>query len=218
MSQDEPAFEGRAHRRLLFGSGVIGGALAITYLRALRPRILNWGATPEEIGRVMPGDDLLAKVSLQTTRVITIDATPDFIWPWLVQMGPKPRAGVYTYDWIERLLGIDIKNSDQLLPEFQHLEVGEFFALNKKGQGLRVRRVEPQRSLVLQWEPAQSTWEFALYPSGATTRLVSRNRIPGSGIQFWLGMVLFMEPGSLVMERKMLQGIRDRAEALARSH
>jgi hypothetical protein len=165
----------------------------------------------------MPGDDLLAKFSLQTTRVITIDATPDSIWPWLVQMGPKPRAGVYTYDWIERLLGIEIKNSDQVLPEFQHLEVGEFLALNKKGQGLCVRRVEPQRSLVLQWEPVQSTWEFGLYPSGTATRLVSRNRIPGSGIRFWRGMVLFMEPGSLVMERKMLQGIRDRAEALARS-
>jgi hypothetical protein len=164
----------------------------------------------------MAGDELLASISIQTTRVITIDATPDFIWPWLVQMGPRPRAGVYTYDWIERLLGIDIKNSDRLLPEFQRLEVGEFFALNKKGQGLRVRRVDLQRSLVLQWEPAQSTWEFGLYPTGAATRLVSRNRIPGSGIPFWLGMVLFMEPGSLVMERKMLQGIRDRAEALVR--
>jgi hypothetical protein len=197
-----------------------GTALALTlaggYLQLIRPRVLNWGARPEEIGRPMAGDELLASISIQTTRVITIDATPDFIWPWLVQMGPRPRAGVYTYDWIERLLGIDIKNSNRLLPEFQRLEVGEFFALNKKGQGLRVRRVDLQRSLVLQWEPAQSTWEFGLYPTGAATRLVSRNRIPGSGIPFWLGMVLFMEPGSLVMERKMLQGIKDRAEALVR--
>jgi hypothetical protein len=158
----------------------------------------------------MPGDELLANASLQTTRAITIGTTPDHIWPWLVQMGPRPRAGVYTYDWLERLLGIDIENSNRILPEFQQLEVGEFFRLNRRGQGLRVR-------LVLQWEPANSTWEFGLYPNGSGTRLVSRNRIPSSGLFFRPAMVLFMEPGSLVMERKMLQGIKERAERQAKA-
>jgi hypothetical protein len=132
-------------------------------------------------------------------------------------MGPRPRAGVYTYDWLERLLGIDVKNSDRILPAFQHLEIGEFFELNKKGQGLRVRKLESERSLVLQWEPAGSSWEFGLYPFDDGTRLVSRNRIPGSGLLFWIGMALFMEPGSLLMERKMLEGIKSRAETLART-
>jgi hypothetical protein len=165
----------------------------------------------------MPGDELLANASLQTTRAITIGTTPDHIWPWLVQMGPRPRAGVYTYDWLERLLGIDIENSSRILPEFQQLEVGEFLRLNRRGQGLRVRLVQPERSLVLQWEPASSTWEFGLYPNGSGTRLVSRNRIPSSGLFFWPAMVLFMEPGSLVMERKMLQGIKEGAERQAKA-
>jgi hypothetical protein len=134
----------------------------------------------------MPGDGLLPNASLQTTRVITINTTPDLIWPWLVQMGPRPRAGVYTYDWLERLLGIDIENSDRILPEFQHLDVGEFFELNRQGPGLRVCQVQSERSLVLQWEPANSTWEFGLYPTDASTRLVSRNRIPSSGPFFGL--------------------------------
>ena len=190
-------------------------AIAIAYLKVVRPWVLNWGATKEEEAREMPGDDILPDAALQTTRAVTIDAPPDCIWPWLVQMGPRPRAGAYTYDWVERLLGIDIENTDRILPEYQHLEVGEFLALNKKGNGIMVRDVQPERFLVLQWTPAKSTWVFGLYPQDdGTTRLISRNRLPGSGPLFWLSMVAFMEPGSLVMERKMLLGIRRRAEAL----
>ena len=119
---------------------------------------------------------------------------------------------MYTYDWIERRLGIDIANSDRILPEFQHLEPGEFFALNKDGtNGLTVRRVDPERALVLQWT-AGSSWAFILLPEEDSTRLISRNRIPGGGWKFWLGMVAFMEPGSLVMEWKMLRGIKKRVE------
>jgi hypothetical protein len=139
------------------GPAVAAAALAAAYLKLGRPRVLNWGATPEEVGRAMAGDSLIGDASLITTRAITIAASPGDIWPWLVQMGPRPRAGVYTYDWVERRLGIDIENADRILPEFQHLEPGEFFDLNGKGQGLRVREVQPGHSLVLQWEPGRST-------------------------------------------------------------
>ena len=200
--------------RVVSAMGLAVGAMV--YLGTVRPWVLTWGATREEAKRPMPGDDILSNASLQTTRVITIDAPPDCIWPWLVQMGPKPRAGAYTYDWIERLLGIDIENTDRILPEYQHLESGEYIGLNDKGQGLQVRDLEPERFLVLQWIPAKSTWTFALYPENGKTRLVSRNRLPGSGPLFWAGMVAFMEPGSLIMERKMLLGIKERAERLWR--
>lgn len=194
---------------------VLVGVLAWAYYRFGRQSVLNWGATEEEAVRVMPGDDIVRNAALQTTRVVTIDAPAADIWPWLVQMGPRPRAGAYTYDWIERLLGIDIENSDRIMPEYQHLQVGEFLGVNEKGQGLAVRAIEPERFLVLQWEPAKSTWTFGLYPeTGGCTRLVSRNRLPGSGPIFWAGMIGFMEPGSLIMERKMLLGIKQRAEAL----
>lgn len=187
------------------------------YLRWGRPRVLNWGARPDEVGRTLVGDGVLPQANLQTTRAISIETTSAHIWPWLVQMGPRPRAGAYTYDWIERLLGIDIENADHILPQYQHLQEGDFMGLNDKGQGLRVVKVEPERSLVLEWVPAGNTWEFCLFPEGGRTRLLSRNRIAGSGPFFWLGMVGFMEWASLIMERKMLLGIKQRAERLALS-
>jgi hypothetical protein len=205
--------------RALIGSSVLVGAGLAAYLRFIRPSVLNWGATREEAARAMPGDEIVPGATLQTTRAISIDARPEHIWPWLVQMGPRPRAGAYTYDWIERLLGIDIQNTDRILAEFQSLEPGQLLALKKKGQGILVRAVTPRESLVLQWMPAGSTWAFGLYPTpdGRGVRLVSRNRLAGSGPLYRLGMVGFMEPGSLVMERKMLLGIKQRAEALAAS-
>ena len=200
-------------------TAVAGVALAalLAYLKFGRSHVLNWGATGEEVLATLPGDDILTDTALQTTRAITVGAPPAAIWPWLVQMGPRPRAGVYTYDWVERLLGIDIENSDRILPEYQHLEVGEFLPLSPgKENGLAVRQIEEGHALVLQWTPARSSWAFVVVPQeDGTSRLISRNRIPGSGARFWLGAVLAMEPGSLVMERKMLLGIKRRAESLA---
>lgn len=200
------------NRRALPVIGLAGAIAIAGYLKSIRPRVLNWGATPQESNTSLPGDAILPEVALQTTRAITINARPSEIWPWLVQMGPKPRAGVYTYDWIERLLGIDIQNSDRILPEFQHLEAGESFALNEK-TSLVVREVAPGSHLVLQWMPATSTWAFCLQPAAdGTTRLLSRNRIPGGGPGFWLMMTGIMEWASLIMERKMLLGMKERAE------
>jgi len=200
------------NRKLLAGTLIGATGLVGGYLKSVRPHVRDWGATPDEIRARLPGDDILPVVALQTTRAITIAAPSSEIWPWLVQMGPKPRAGVYTYDWIERMLGIEIENSDRILPEFQHLQPGETFELNKN-TSLAVREVEPGGHLVLQWEPAKSTWAFCLRPAeNGTTRLISRNRIPGRGPRFWLMMVGVMEWASLIMERKMLFGIKARAE------
>lgn len=201
----------------LLRAALLLGLAVAAYLRFGRPRVLDWGATEDERRRTLPGDEILSSPAIQTTRVVTVDAPPDRIWPWLVQMGPRPRAGVYTYDWVERRLGIDIENADRILPEFQHIEVGDYHALGPD-QGLRVREVQPGRAIVLQWEPAESTWAFVLTPAPGDegrTRLISRNRVQGHGLRFWLLMRLLMEPGSLLMERKMLLGIRDRAEHTA---
>jgi hypothetical protein len=185
---------------------------AIAYARIGRPWVLDWGAIDDEKRRPLPGDDILESVADQTTRAITIDAPPDAIWPWLLQMGPRPRAGVYTYDWLERAFGLDIENSDRIMPEHQHLDPGDEWELNKS-TSIVVRDVQPDRAIVLQWEPARSTWAFVLQPDGDHTRLISRNRLPYTGPAFW-PMALVMEPGSLVMERKMLLGIKERAEHL----
>lgn len=196
--------------RLPMRLALIGAVGAIAYARIGRPWVLTWGATPDEANRPLPGDALLDDVAVQTTRAITIEAPPGAIWPWLLQMGPRPRAGVYTYDWIERAFGLDIENSDRIMPEHQHLDPGDEWQLNKS-TSIVVRAVQPGRAIVLQWQPARSTWTFALEPQGARTRLISRNRLPYSGLAFW-PMALVMEPASLLMERKMLLGIKQRAE------
>ncbi len=201
--------------RRLTVPGVLLGMAIVAYAAFVRRRwVLDWGATEQERTAELPGDQILPRPSLQTTRVISIRAPNDQVWPWIVQMGPRPRAGVYTYDWLERLLGIDIENANRLLPEFQHLEPGEFLRLNSSGEGLRVVEVHPGRALVLRWKSTQSTWAFVLEPTDEGTRLISRNRIAGHGAGFWLAMFMLMEPGSLVMERKMLLGIKERAERM----
>jgi hypothetical protein len=187
------------------------------YRGYLREWVLTWGATPEEAARVLPGDELLADADIVATRAITIDAPPDAIWPWLVQMRPG-RAGAYTYDWVENIFGIDMHSADRIVPEWRHLEVGDVLRSREDRPGMRVEILEPERVLANRSEAGDWVWIFALAPVGGSTRLVSRNRISmrGAAAGRRLGM-LVMEPGSLAMERKMLLGIKERAERLAGS-
>ena len=161
----------------------------------------------------LPGDELLMDPDLVTTRAISVDAPAGAIWPWLVQMGPG-RAGAYTYDWIENLAGLNMHSADEILPQFQNLEVGDGWQLGSKGPVLRVMSIVPESSLVLRSDDGNWVWAFALVPDATGTRLLSRNRIGQPGAS-WITRMLtryVMEPGSLVMERKMLIGIRTRAE------
>lgn len=188
--------------------GAIGTAL---YARA-RPRILNWGATAAEAAAWMPGDDLLSEADGVSTRAIDIDAPAADVWPWLAQMGPAPRGGAYTYDWIENLLGLNMHSADRVLPEFQHPEVGDTIGLG--ANTMRLELVEPETALAWRSEDSNWVWAFQLLESDGRTRLISRNRFRLPSIAARIGM-LPMEPGSLVMERRMLRGIKERAEALA---
>ena len=103
--------------RKRLGTGLIlVGAAALLYFKFLRERLLHWGATAEEARGEVAGDDLIPEPDVESTRAVTVDAPPSAIWPWLVQMGPG-RGGAYTCDWIERLVGIDIHNTDRIIPE-----------------------------------------------------------------------------------------------------
>jgi hypothetical protein len=155
----------------------------------------------------MPSDHLGV-----TTRTIDIDAPPEAIWPWLAQMGPSPRGGAYTYDWIENLLGLDMHSTDRVLPEFQHPKVGDVIELGTNR--MRIERLEPERELVWGSEDGSWEWSFHLEPRASGTRLVSRNRFC---LRTLAACVAFlpMRPASWVMERKMLCGIKRRAERLA---
>jgi hypothetical protein len=203
--------------RIIGGAGLAAGAAALSYPLLFRRWCLTWGARPGEVTRELPGDELLVKADIVSTRAITVEAPADAIWPWLVQMG-SGRGGAYTYDWIENLAGLGMHSADQILPQFQDVKVGEEFRLGPNRPKMRVRVLDPERVFALRFEDGNWVWIFALFPEDGVTRLVSRNRIatPQASAFMRLFNLLLMEPGSLVMERKMLLGIRERAERLAR--
>jgi hypothetical protein len=188
------------------------GAVCVAYWRWLREPVLNWGATEAEASSRLPGDELLEAADGVATRAIEIEAPASAVWPWIVQMGPAPRAGAYTYDWIENLLGLNMHSADEVLPAFQHPELGD--AIEYGSNRMRIERVEPERVLAWRSEDGNWVWSFVLAEHAGRTRLVSRNRFRLPTLPARIGM-LAMEPASLVMERKMLLGIKERAEKLA---
>jgi hypothetical protein len=192
---------------------VLAGAIAALYQLVLRRPVLTWGATEAEATSRLPGDELLECADGVATRAIGIDAPATAVWPWLAQMGPSPRGGAYTYDWIENLLGLDMHSVDRVLPEFQHPRVGDTIGFGSNR--MRVERVEPGHVLASRSEDGNWVWTFVLEERDGRTRLISRNRFRLPTLAARIGM-LPMEPGSLVMERKMLHGIKQRAERLAR--
>ena len=189
-------------------------ALGALYARFLRAPILTWGATAEEAVARLPGDELLDGADGVATRAIDVDAPAAAVWPWIAQMGPWPRGGAYTYDWIENLLGLGMHSADRVLPEFQHPQVGD--TLDYGANRMRVERVEPEHVLAWRSEDGNWVWTFVLEEHAGATRLISRNRFRLPTPAARLGMIP-MEPASLVMERKMLRGIKARAESLASS-
>ena len=191
---------------------VLAGALGVLYCALLRGPILTWGATEAEAASRLPGDELLEGADGVATRAIAIDAPAAAVWPWLAQMGPSPRGGAYTYDWIENLLGLDMHSVDRVLPEFQRPRVGD--TIGYGSNRMRVERVEPERVLASRSQDGNWVWAFVLDEPDRRTRLISRNRFRLPTLAARIGM-LPMEPASLVMERKMLQGIKQRAERLA---
>ena len=201
------------------GIGLAAAAGYLAYRKRFRDWHLHWGATPDEVERRLPGDELMEHPDVVSTRVIAIDAPPSAVWPWLMQMGPG-RGGAYTYDWIENLFGLGMHSADRVHPEWQHVEVGDTPSV-KPGKeagpdAMRIRVLEPEAALVSSSDDGKWVWAFVLSRDGNGTRLISRNRIKsGDSLGARLGLAL-MTPGSWVMERKMLTGIKGRAERLAR--
>lgn len=182
------------------------------YFAGVRERVLTWGASDTEASARLPGDGLLEDADGVATRAIEIRAPAAAVWPWLAQMGPSPRGGAYTYDWIENLLGLNMHSVDVVLPEFQDPHVGDTIRLGPNR--MRLERVEPERVLAWRSQDGNWVWTFTLVETDRTTRLISRNRFRLPRLVDRLGMAP-MEPASLVMERKMLRGIKQRAERLA---
>jgi len=182
----------------------------------------RWGATPAECQRALPGDELVPAPRLVYTHAVTIQAPPEAIWPWLVQIG-QGRGGLYSYDGLENLVGCDMHSASRILPQYQDLKVGDpvlFGPAEKNFPGQVVVAIEPCRSLVMcALDPVtrqaveSATWAFVLekLPGGAT-RLLVRGR-NGYAPNFANHLIWhIVEPISFVMERRMLRGLRARAE------
>jgi hypothetical protein len=191
-------------------------ALAALYSFAIRRWMNQWGATPSDLERLMAGDSLLADHTYSGTTAVTIDAAPEHIWPWLVQIGYQ-RGGLYSYDWLDRLFGyLDRPSATRILPEFQHLAVGDHIPLGR-GPSWPVGVIEPNRALVLDMRNMGGldwVWQFGLYPIDETrTRLVSRSRVRARAL--WARLLTYaIEPAGFLMTRRMLLGLKARAEAL----
>jgi hypothetical protein len=185
----------------------------------LHPWYNRWGATDEEVRLPLPGDELLPGPAHQSTLAVTVQAAPEAIWPWLVQLGAG-RGGLYSYSWFERLLNCPVHNADRVIPELQHPQAGDEVRMCPGEFGpppFTIAAIQPGVAFIYgsrddtgaAWA---STYQLVLLPQDAhTTRLVFRTRSASlSSFDKILG------PGYFLMERRKLQGIRERTEGAAR--
>lgn len=189
------------------------GLVMAAYLRLARPYQLHWGATDEEVQRPMPGDELISNPKYLATRAITVEATPEEIWPWLIQMGYQ-RAGFYGYDIVENLGSPrGIHSAQSIVPEFQHFEVGDEVPISPAG-GLTFHSIEPNRHLIWSGGAGWGGYTWALYPIDENhTRLVSRARFNHTWSQpGQLALDLITEFAEHLAIPKILQGVKGRVE------
>jgi hypothetical protein len=225
----------RTNSILLPLMGVVSGvAVSVAYLRVIRPWMLSWGIQQEDLLLSYQGEGMLPNPKIDSMHAVTIDAPPSRVWPWLVQLG-QGKGGFYSYDFLENMAGLDIHTANQIIPEWQSLKVGDRIMLGQ-GIGVPVVVVEPERAVVMHGDTRQenpaaggqegmmppmrpgdylaTTWGFYLNETGdGRTRLVSR------WLADWNPSLLnsifyrvFLEPIAFLMERKMLLGIKERAE------
>jgi hypothetical protein len=207
-------------------------ALAAQYFVLIRPWFRTWGATAEEIGAELPGDAAWPNPADVETRAVTIREPPERVWPWVAQIG-QDRGGFYSYRWLEDLVGCEMPDDRRLLgiPDPRPGERFWMYPPSKAGgKGYATYlAVDRPRAVVLATQglappepgreaPQGGTWSMILLPrdGGASTRLVVRGRAGREGAPvsagLWAFQAFFFEPIHFAMERKMLLGIRDRAE------
>jgi hypothetical protein len=196
---------------------ILGIGLGV-YLRVIRPWQLRWGATDDEVRRTMPGDELVARPTFNATRAVTVQAPPSLIWPWIVQIG-FGRAGWYSYDLLDNF---GRPSATRITSDLQHLRPGDVVPFYQgigapEGVGLKVKAVEPEQ-WVLWWDDKthDTTWAWGLYPvDEQRTRLITRVRMRYRWTEPSILFSLLIEFADLMMMRKCLLSIKQRAERLA---
>lgn len=189
--------------------------IAVTVL--LVPWMDRWGATEDEISASLAGDELVPSPRIVYNRVVTVNATPEQIYPWLVQLGAE-KGGMYSYSWFEtNILRCELINADRIHPEWQILKVGDKVKMCPGTSGppaYEVALLVPEQVIVMghqengKWS---DVWQFVLVPQGdGTTRLIVRGRSALTGVLWDV-----IRPGEFIMMRGMMLGIKERAEAMA---
>jgi hypothetical protein len=194
-------------RAAAFTLVVFAVVIFLAYFAVVRPWHVRFGATDAEVSMALPGDASIPANSLISTRAITIKASADEVWRWMIQIG-QGRAGFYSYDWLEKLLGTNMQNADAIQPELQNLQVGDRIYMQDMGPYSTVTQVDPGRSFAL------GGWSFYLSPVDAnTTRLIVRSHTdPIDNIFEQVYTYTVFEPAHFLMEYGMMQGIKQRAE------
>jgi hypothetical protein len=201
-------------KRFFTGFGILLLVLILGYL-VIRPWHLRWGATTKEVSQTMPGD----LEDIGWTRALTIAATPEEIWPWLVQWG-QGRGGWYSYDWLENLFGFDIHTANRILPEYQKLGIGDPICMSRDFCPNHVTVLEPNRWLSWQADDESGdpvwTFTFGLVPVDSShTRLIVRESFDNSFMP--PAAVVALEIPDVVMELKALNTVKERAEGIPQS-
>ena len=199
-------------------SGIVAAVAvlaAVVFFVFYRPWQLRWGATPEELARRLPGDEIVRHPIFNATRAVTVNARPEDIWPWIIQLGFY-RAGWYTYDVLDNF---GRRSAERIVPELQHMAVGDLVPFGPgKSAGIWVKEFVPNSSMVW-WNKKEdrTTWVWSLDPlPDGRTRLLTRVRAPLNWAEpvsaVWLVM---LELADFPMMRKLLLGIKRRAERQA---
>jgi hypothetical protein len=201
--------------------GILAGlaVLAILIIAALMPWMDSWGATKDEIAASFSGDKLVPSPRITYTRAVSINAPPEDVYPWIVQLGAE-KGGMYSYSWFEtNILRCELINADRIHEEWQDLKVGDQMKMCPGTSGpppYEIAILEPNHAIVMGHKEGGrwvEVWQFSLVPQeDGTIRLVIRSRNAAEG---WLWDVI--RPGEFIMMRGMMLGIRERAEALAKT-
>ena len=208
---------------------ILGGVLII-YHFVVRPRILRRGATKNEAKRSLPGDNITPPKPFRSTMATTINATPEEIWPWLVQVG-WGKAAFYSYNRIEALFGMDLHNADYINPEWQDLKVGDTMWMSHPRLKYlfpitKVNNIKSPEELVFaiygpegaNTKPS-GAWSFILEPVDENnTRLFSRLQVSTPSIIGKMIFYFFMEPAHFFMQQGMFEGLKKRLTIASVEH
>jgi hypothetical protein len=205
---------------------IIMASITVVHHFVLRPRFLNWGASENIQSLAFPGDKFTDGKG--DTRAVLIRATPEEIWPWIVQLG-QDRGGMYSYVWLENLVKADMHNVYELKEQLQTpREAGDTVWLANperyNGQGYQIlAMVVPNEAFVmmggedynriLTGEKAYGTWSIYLYPENPDfTWLIARSSDDDFPVGSRILRYFVYEVPHFIMETKMLKTMKRLAE------